>query len=161
MKVLIYKRTHIDDPDQYGCFGIEDCLGKVRNYDFEAVIGIGGISSEPYKINKKISWVGIYPKKINCNSLNGPIIIFKKFINYRTEGKLLEEIAPLLYKRFFEVNTRILINGISEEENMEAQIIIKDANKEAKVNNVESLIKIAKKRCKQIKSSQKCKNNLC
>src|SRR5690606_8213165 len=110
----------------------------------EAVIGIGGISAKQYKIDKKISWVGIYPIKINCNSLKGPIIIFKYLIDYGTEGKLVEEIAPLLYKRFFKGRARLLSSGMSKEENMEAQKIITYAGNESKVNNIESLIKIAK-----------------
>jgi hypothetical protein len=30
MRTLIYKRTHTGDPDANGCFGIYDCMGRVR-----------------------------------------------------------------------------------------------------------------------------------
>ena len=50
-RVLIYKRTHTDDPDRLGQFGINDCMGKVRDRDFDAVIGIGGISAQPRSKN--------------------------------------------------------------------------------------------------------------
>jgi hypothetical protein len=39
MRILTYKRTHVGDPDQDGRFGIYDCMGRVRNYPFDAVIG--------------------------------------------------------------------------------------------------------------------------
>ena len=42
MRTLIYKRTHPGDPDEKGRFGICDCMGRVRAWDFEAVIGVGG-----------------------------------------------------------------------------------------------------------------------
>ena len=70
LKILIYKRTHLGDPDKYGCFGIRDWMAQVRGYDFEAVIGVGGTGSEPKycKIDGKINWVGISPVKINYKS---------------------------------------------------------------------------------------------
>ena len=57
MRTLIYKRTHIGDPDATGCFGIRDCMGSVRSHDFNAVIGVGGIGREPesYGIAGKVN----------------------------------------------------------------------------------------------------------
>src|SRR5437867_10741882 len=43
LQILTYKRTHNGDPDVYGCFGIHDCMGSVRDLPFDAVIGVGGI----------------------------------------------------------------------------------------------------------------------
>ena len=43
MRTLIYKRTHLGDPDLFGTFGINDCMGEVRARQFDAVIGVGGI----------------------------------------------------------------------------------------------------------------------
>jgi len=65
MRILTYKRTHTGDPDINGVFGSHDCMGQVREYDFDAVIGIGGIGAEPrsYGIDRKINWVGINAKK--------------------------------------------------------------------------------------------------
>ena len=37
--VLIYKRTHTGDPDKNGIFGINNCMGSVRDWEFYAVIG--------------------------------------------------------------------------------------------------------------------------
>ena len=53
MRILIYKRTHTGDPDpEHGIFGeaadeATDCMGKVRGYGFDAVIGVGGTGLEP------------------------------------------------------------------------------------------------------------------
>ena len=65
MRILTYKRTHVGDPDEHGRVGIYGCMGRVRNYGFDAVIGIGGIEREPksFGIDRKINWVGINPKR--------------------------------------------------------------------------------------------------
>ena len=48
MRTLIYKRTHSGDPDpESGVFGNNDCMGRVKGWQYDAVIGIGGIGQEP------------------------------------------------------------------------------------------------------------------
>jgi hypothetical protein len=32
MRTLVYTRTHKGDPDKTGCFGIWDCMGKLRRF---------------------------------------------------------------------------------------------------------------------------------
>ncbi len=40
MRTLIYKRTHSGDPDpETGVFGNHDCMGRVKDWQFDAVIG--------------------------------------------------------------------------------------------------------------------------
>ncbi len=57
MRTLIYKRTHTGDPDAQGRFGIHDCMGSVREWGFQAVVGVGGRGSQAkacgiaYKVN--------------------------------------------------------------------------------------------------------------
>src|ERR1019366_6118854 len=65
MNTLVYKRTHTGDPDIAGVFGIHDCMGRVRRWGFEAVIGVGGKSPDPgdEDIALKINWIGINPNK--------------------------------------------------------------------------------------------------
>ncbi|WP_112487513.1 hypothetical protein [Thiomonas sp. X19] len=46
MRILTYKRTHVGDPDEFGRFGINDCMGRVRGYRYDAVIGVGGTGWE-------------------------------------------------------------------------------------------------------------------
>jgi hypothetical protein len=67
MRTLIYKRTHNGDPDpETGTFGNADCMGRVRGWNFDAVIGVGGIGREPELegIAGKVTWVGIGPHKV-------------------------------------------------------------------------------------------------
>lgn len=60
-RVLIYKRTHIGDPNARGEFGCSDCMRQIRGYRYDAVIGIGGSSYEPrsHAIDGRITWVGV------------------------------------------------------------------------------------------------------
>jgi hypothetical protein len=60
-RILVYKRTHNGDPNEAGKFGCNDCMGTVRDWDFDAVIGVGGISATAYKMEGKITWIGIRP----------------------------------------------------------------------------------------------------
>ena len=65
VRTLVYKRTHPGDPNKRGHFGNEDCMGRVRSWDFDAVIGVGGIGSESssHGLDYKINWVGIGARK--------------------------------------------------------------------------------------------------
>lgn len=118
MRILTYKRTHIGDPDNQGRFGIFDCMGRVRNYGFDAVIGVGGIGREPksYGIDKKINWVGINPKRKG----KGAVVTFENFLLLDEHGPLLETLAPNLAKRMYEKGARILLNDYSKAERSEA-----------------------------------------
>jgi hypothetical protein len=166
MKILIYKRTHIGDPDKSGCFGTRDCMGKVRGYNYEAVIGVGGIGSEPkdHEINGKVNWIGINPIKINCESCRGPLVIFKQFIDYGKKGILLKEAAPMLAKRLYENKARFIIGGMSKEENNEAQNIVALAIKQAKrkkEEDVKSLSKKLRTKCIKFMVSHRRRNSSC
>ena len=63
MRTLIYKRTHHGDPDVSGQFGIHGCMGRVRAWDFEAVIGVGGVGPEPRSegLDCKVNWISDRP----------------------------------------------------------------------------------------------------
>ena len=82
MRTLIYKRTHHGDPDVTGQFGICDCMGSVRRWDFDAVIGVGGVGPEPrrYGLDGKVNWIGIGPHKKAAAGKRGPIVSFDHFI---------------------------------------------------------------------------------
>ena len=60
-RILVYKRTHNGDPNEAGVFGCNDCMATVRDRNFDAVIGVGGISATAYKMDGKITWIGIRP----------------------------------------------------------------------------------------------------
>lgn len=127
MRILTYKRTHVGDPDQNGRFGIYNCMGRVRNYVFDAVIGVGGIGQEPksFGIDRKINWVGINPKRRDSAGGRGVEVTFEKFLLLEEQGPLLETLAPSLARRMYEGGARILLNNYSDLEHGEATAILK------------------------------------
>ncbi|NTV47859.1 MAG: hypothetical protein HGB11_15375 [Chlorobiales bacterium] len=134
MSILVYKRTHTGDPNTKGVFGVYDCMGSLRDLQYEAVIGIGGYGNEPrsFKIDGKITWVGVNPTKRDLNGFRGPQVTFQYFLLFDAEGPLLYTFAPLLAKRMYEGRVRYLLNGYTESERKEAQEIINWAIKVSK-----------------------------
>jgi hypothetical protein len=63
LSILVYRRTHKGDPNDNGIFGIHDCMKSVRDWNYDAVIGIGGVAPwhEDREIAKKVNWIGINP----------------------------------------------------------------------------------------------------
>lgn len=111
--VLIYKRTHTGDPNEDGIFGINDCMGKVRNRNYDAVIGIGGKRpcAGDEEIAFKINWIGITPIKYKGTD-RGSYVKFKKFYLYDEKGILLSEIAPNLYQYMYkDANRRVVMSS--------------------------------------------------
>jgi hypothetical protein len=121
MRTLIYKRTHIGDPDPTtGVFGNHDCMGSVRGWPFDAVIGIGGVGREPkgHRIAGKLTWIGIDPERIFCEppdhpNSRGPRVRFRHFLYLGEDGPLLEEKYPALASRMYDKNVRVLIHSPS------------------------------------------------
>lgn len=68
MRTLVYRRTHPHDPDERGCFGVEDCMGGVRAWEFDAVIGIGGngVEAQSHNINGNVHWIGVDARRHNA-----------------------------------------------------------------------------------------------
>lgn len=112
MRTLIYKRTHPGDPDVEGRFGIYDCMGRVRAWNFDAVIGIGGIGDEPslHGLDGKVNWIGIGPHKRAAAAKRGPIVTFDHFLFYGSEGPSFVKKAPNLAHRMYSRNVRVLMN---------------------------------------------------
>ncbi len=119
MRTLIYKRTHRGDPDpESGVFGNRDCMGTVRGWQFDAVIGVGGIGSEPKRqgIAGKLTWVGIGPHKIyGPNHPHSPRVTFDHFWYLGERGPLLEVAYPALARRIYEKHARILMHSPSSQ----------------------------------------------
>ena len=121
LKVLIYRRTHTADPCQCGVFGIRDCMGAFRSWDYDAVIGIGAKNAAANNISYKLTWVGINPHKHNSlttridkkckyrkckevdikDQLRAPRITFDHFCLMNGNGLRLCDCAPLLYQHMF------------------------------------------------------------
>src|SRR6266568_9493618 len=110
MRTLIYKRTHHGDPDpETGEFGCNDCMGTVRGWEFDAVIGIGGIGPEPKRngIAGKLTWIGIGARKIyDSDRRKGPRVRFDHFWYRGEHGPLLEKMYPALARRMYDRNVR-------------------------------------------------------
>jgi len=103
MRVFIYKRTHVGDPDEGGRFGIHDCMKRLRNCHFDAVIGIGGICSQAIAegISGKINWIGIGPRRKAAKGRRGSVILFDNFVLYEDTGREFDGIAPTLAARLY------------------------------------------------------------
>ncbi len=153
MRILTYKRTHIGDPNPEGTFGINNCMGRIRDYEYDAVIGVGGIGAEPksYGIDGKITWVGIHPTKSKGINKNGVEVKFKHFILLEEYGPLLIKHAPLLAKRLYGGGARVLVSGYSPEEYSEAIEILEWSKKQIQpksiLTNWEGKSKGCKTRC--------------
>lgn len=127
MQILTYKRTHTGDPDASGQFGINDCMGRVRNWRFDAVIGVGGTSAEPTAcgIAGRITWVGLNPTwKPHPDGL-GQIVTFESFSLLDDKGPLLQDLAPLLARRMYVRKARVLLGSYSKSEKAEAVGLIR------------------------------------
>lgn len=125
MNILIYKRTHQGDPNLDGCFGVYDCMGAVRDRNYDAVIGVGGIGDEAQSncIAGKITWIGVGPHKKYVGK-RGPEVTFDHFIYYGIDGPDFLTNAPLLAKRIYENNIRSISQGFVGDELAEAIKIV-------------------------------------
>jgi len=107
MRTLVYKRTHHGDPDERGRFGCHDCMGRIRRWSFEAVIGIGGVGPEAQanRIAERVNWVGIGPRRVGRRAGN-PVLAFEHFHDFGEEGSLVRDCMPLLVRRMYTANVR-------------------------------------------------------
>ncbi|MFZ2968854.1 MAG: hypothetical protein WA080_07360 [Sulfuricurvum sp.] len=155
--VLIYKRTHKGDPDSQGIFGIHDCMGKVRNWNFDAVIGIGGNS--PYKgdegIKEKVNWIGIGASK-NIVLGKPPIITFDHFCLFEENGCSVQTIALNLYNyMYIDPHVRVVkstsLNQTMYDEVLNILALAKDCHASKGIENIDTcndLSKISRKSSK-------------
>lgn len=126
MRTLIYKRTHHGDPDESGVFGIHDCMGRVRSWNFDAVIGVGGARPDAGSedIAFKVNWIGIGPQKRVVPDKRGPLVTFTNFKFYGGKGPSFEQLAPVLSQRIYSKNIRVTMNGLSDIEQAEVARIL-------------------------------------
>ena len=161
MRTLTYKRTHIGDPDKHGRFGVYDCMGQVRGYNYDAVIGVGGIGSEPrsFGINMRINWVGINPTKKAIAGSSSVVVEFETFLLLEHEGPLLKEMAPNLARRLYKRKARFLLNDYSISEQKEVDAILSWAKKQKHrkyKSESSNTHRSCKHRCKPLEASR-CK----
>lgn len=118
MRVLVYKRTHTGDPDrETGIFGCNGCMGRVRGYAFDAVIGVGGTGPEPqkYDIDGKVTWIGIGPHHVEVWDDRGPGVQFDHFLLLDSEGPDFRTLAPKLATRMYDKGVRVVLHDLSAE----------------------------------------------
>src|SRR5262245_37553308 len=125
-RTLIYKRTHTGDPDSGGRFGIHGCMGRVRAWEFDAVIGVGGLGAEPisYAIDGRVTWIGIGPRKAPGLDPRGPVVTFDHFLLFDTEGPYFATYAPKLAKRIYSRNIRVTMRLAGAAERAEVARIL-------------------------------------
>ena len=125
MNILVYKRTHVGDPGPDGCFGVYDCMGAVRDRDYDAVIGVGGIGPEAqsHGIAGTVNWIGVGPRKTYTGK-RGPEVTFDHFVYYGRDGVGFAEHAPVLAARMYDRNVRSILHGLSDVEHSEALGIV-------------------------------------
>jgi len=115
MNTLIYKRTHRGDPNESGVFGCHNCMGRIRRWNFDAVIGVGGKRPWPkdMDIACKINWIGIGASR-NFTELPNqehPVVTFKHFCLYEERGLELKSEAFNLYEYMFvKQNVRAVLS---------------------------------------------------
>jgi hypothetical protein len=112
MPTLVYKRTHNGDPDSRGYFGIRDCMGSVRSWPFDSVIGVGGqgAEAESHDIARKLNWIGVGARTKYVQGKDNPIVTFDQFRDFGTDGPLLQSIAPNLARRMYVKKARAVMN---------------------------------------------------
>lgn len=127
LRVLVYKRTHNGDPDENGCFGVHDCMGVVRDRDFDAVIGVGGVGPEAQAtgIAGKVNWIGMGPHRRRAAGMRGPAVTFDRFRDFGTTGPDFRSLAPALAERMYANNVRHVMDDLSDLEYVEVEGILR------------------------------------
>lgn len=150
MRTLIYKRTHTGDPDRNGWFGIHDCMGRVRTWDFDAVIGVGGMGAEPisHGIDDRVTWIGIGAHKIEAIGGRGPLVIFDHFRLFDATGPSFSGNAPVLARRLYGNNVRVLLDDLNENEREEVARILELARSATGSRSRPALERGKKHRCR-------------
>jgi len=123
-KVLVYKMTHEGDPnDENQIWGETNCMGHVRSYGFEIVIGIGGHGDLPKKqgIAGRVIWIGHKPKQI-YSMWSHPVIHFETMNYFGSKGPLLSKIAPNLARVMLKARFKM---SFSENASNEVLLILK------------------------------------
>jgi len=103
-------------------------MGSVRNWSFDAVIGVGGIGpeAEANGIAGKVNWLGIGPHKVTVSGKRGPEVTFDHFLDYGTGGPEFREIAPVLAGHMYASNVRSILH-LTREEHAEVMGILEAA----------------------------------
>ena len=133
MRTLVYLRTHSGDPAEEGIFGVNDCMGGVRSWGFEAVIGVGGMGTEAQSWGNsgKVTWIGLGPRQ-HDGPYDAPLVSFDHFAYFGEDGRDFQAEAPALARRMYRPghHVRTLMDDLSPQERAEVAkllLLAKDA----------------------------------
>lgn len=109
LNVLLYRQKTTKDPCACGIFGIakKDCMGQQRDWNYNAIIGIGGVSAKAVNANidRKLTWVGINAHKKPVPDKRGRLVTFDHICVMKGFGPKLCYFARGLYDYMFECQT--------------------------------------------------------
>jgi hypothetical protein len=127
IRTFIYKRTHEGDPSADGRFGCCDCMGKLRNLPYGAVIGIGGIGPEAKKngIAGTVTWIGIGPTRESVPWLHGELVTFETFCYFGKRGRDFRVESPVLSTRLYSRQApRFIFDDFNPREQAEIESLL-------------------------------------
>jgi len=124
----------------------------VREWDYGAVIGVGGVSREPVslEINEKVNWVGIGPIRLGKARDGYCIIAFERFYLRDADGPDFYELAPKIAKQFFGRKARRMI--VNSEDVKDVLALAKRSKSSPGLSK--RTVAMARKRCEP--SKQMC-----
>jgi hypothetical protein len=131
-------------------------MGRVRNWDFDAVIGVGGTGEEPRAngIDCRVTWVGLGPTWSAHPQGYGVVVTFDHFKLLDAKGPSLQALAPLLARRMYERKARVLLKSYSSVEKLEAEALIQAVLGLSSVS--ESTSHVRKLRCNNRRARKAC-----
>lgn len=158
MRILTYKRTHTGDPGENGIFGERDCMGFIRNWNYDAVVGIGVLNpwAGDEGISGKVTWVGVGPVRIK-NEGRGDTIKFEQFVLLDEKGPDFAKLAPNLAERFYKRNARTILHSYSKVEKDEVIRLIKSIMASDQYQKVQH----SSEPHKDYKDRKRCKKHRC
>jgi hypothetical protein len=116
-RILVYKRTHPHDPGVEGVFGNQDCMGQIRGFDYDVVVGIGGIGTEArsHGIDRRLNWIGIgrIHGPVHPNR-NHPTFTFRHFVLQEHTGAFFDVHCPQLAEAMYDNGCRFRFNHTAE-----------------------------------------------
>ncbi len=137
----------------------ENCLDTGVHF---TVIGVGGTGWEArsHNIDRKITWVGIGPKrKYGGSNRRAAIIEFEHFVLFDRAGPLLYSFAPNLANKIYN-GRRYILDAYSDTEISEAISIVDWARRISDNRQATGLRKV-KRNCRQSRCPLLKRNNRC
>ena len=158
MRVLLYKRTHTGDPDEAGRFGVANCMGRVRSWRFDAVVGVGGRGREArkHRLDGKVTWIGVGPHRHPSPRGAGDIVTFERFLLLDAKGPRFRQLAPHLAKRIYARNVRVMVSGFNAAEEREVLRILDLARTAAPSRGLGAVPRSAGSACRTRRAGRRC-----